>query len=61
MNKFMGIGGEDWIPYGYTKDKSKVDDMLKNSKDIEVFDHYGDSFIPKKIIKEFRITEIDEI
>lgn len=61
MKKFIGVGGEDWLPFGYTKDKSKVEEMLKNSNNIEIFDHFGDSFIPKKIIKEFRIIEIEEI
>lgn len=61
MKKFIGVGGEDWVPFGYTKDKSKIEEMLKNSQEIEIFDQFGDSFIPKKIIREFRITEIDEI
>jgi len=61
MKKFVGGIGEDWLPFGYTKDKTKIEEMLKNSQDIEIFDHFGDSFIPKKIIKEYRIIEVDEI
>lgn len=59
--RFHSDEDDKWIFYGYTTDKKKAENFIKNSIQIEIKDVFGDSLIPKTYFKEYRVIELNKI
>lgn len=60
-NEKTSMRNLEYNPFGYFTNKEKGNEFVKNGKPIELLDSNGVSYIPKRIINEYKLTEIQLI
>jgi hypothetical protein len=58
--KLVGYNAEYEI-VGFVTSKAKADEIIKSGKPVEKLDMFGNSFIPKQIVNQYRIKEVNAL
>ncbi len=46
---------------GYVSSKVKAEELIRNGRPIEKIDPFGNSYIPKQIVNEYKVREVSMI
>jgi hypothetical protein len=58
--RLMGFNAQYEI-VGFVTSKAKAQEIVKSGKPIEKLDMYGKSYIPKQIVNQYKMKEINSL